>query len=537
MNFSKIPIFKRIKELDQLAKGILLCADDQAMIRDLSEKVKKELEKAAQMPLKIGLAGGTGVGKSTIINFLAGQNISEASHRRPHTDRIVIYHHENIEPVFHKDYAFFGSVISHNRDNIQHVILCDMPDFDSLITAHRKMVQDFVMELDLLLWVSSPEKYGDRAMFNLMDVLQKSSDNFCFVLNKIDQLNQEETQKAVGHFSFLLGEASLSGLSLFPVSAKDALESRDTPGAKGMDRLKQWIFKKRQEKELVTIKSKNLDQEIQALTQSLADHLESWSPDIIKNIIKQTHDELDLIEKKAQKEILNLIDPNLGEKIISILEKKQFCLWPVNVILPFVKRITQHDEPIISKQSTLKNSLTVIDRLIAKELIRFPGTHPDISLVRSFDQFIKKLYQSEDLINSLSWLSYGKKWGFFIKQWIYLCIPFIFFIFYMLGIERIEQIGQNLSLVFFLKGLVNIVFKIFTFNGLIALISLIVIESFISLRLAGTKTRDLIKIKDNIYNKLSEKTARHLLKNLNEHLKELEDNVNQAEEEYRLIKR
>ena len=44
--------------------------------------------------LVIGLVGGTGVGKSTLINALAGDAISTSSDRRPTTDRVIVYRHE-----------------------------------------------------------------------------------------------------------------------------------------------------------------------------------------------------------------------------------------------------------------------------------------------------------------------------------------------------------------------------------------------------------------------------------------------------------
>ncbi len=48
--------------------------------------------------LVITLMGGTGVGKSTLLNALAGGAIAQASFQRPTTRDPVVYYHEAIQP-------------------------------------------------------------------------------------------------------------------------------------------------------------------------------------------------------------------------------------------------------------------------------------------------------------------------------------------------------------------------------------------------------------------------------------------------------
>ena len=79
------------------------------------QKTQVILQKALQPgeALYIGILGGTGVGKSTLINALARKEISERSDKRPFTDRAVIYRHkdtprglEKISPCYAKTMLF-----------------------------------------------------------------------------------------------------------------------------------------------------------------------------------------------------------------------------------------------------------------------------------------------------------------------------------------------------------------------------------------------------------------------------------------------
>src|SRR5271166_2049029 len=49
--------------------------------------------------LVIVLMGGTGVGKSTLLNALAGGTVAQASFARPTTRDPVVYYHESVQPT------------------------------------------------------------------------------------------------------------------------------------------------------------------------------------------------------------------------------------------------------------------------------------------------------------------------------------------------------------------------------------------------------------------------------------------------------
>src|SRR5437879_7753038 len=84
-----------------------------------------------QPQLVIILMGGTGVGKSTLLNALAGGSIAQASLQRPTTRDPVVYYHESIRTDRLDPALQHCRLAPHDRPTLEQKILVDTPAIDS----------------------------------------------------------------------------------------------------------------------------------------------------------------------------------------------------------------------------------------------------------------------------------------------------------------------------------------------------------------------------------------------------------------------
>ncbi|MBW1817574.1 MAG: 50S ribosome-binding GTPase [Deltaproteobacteria bacterium] len=237
--------------------------------------------------LTAGLLGGTGVGKSTLMNALAGTAIASVSHRRPHTDRVLIYRHcetPALPPLSLGDVPW--QEILHQGDAVRQVLLCDLPDFDSLAGAHREQVLNFLEHLDMLIWVSSPEKYADASFYEFLDMAPKAHRNFTFVLNKVDILfagsppetAYEQLKSVADGFRSHIAGSGIPRPLIYPLSADEALAGGAPPSPwNQFEAFRQQLFLQRNVKQVTAIKAANLDVEVRTLASGLQREVENLS--------------------------------------------------------------------------------------------------------------------------------------------------------------------------------------------------------------------------------------------------------------------
>jgi hypothetical protein len=136
--------------------------------------------------LVIMLMGGTGVGKSTLLNALAGGGIAQASFQRPTTRDPVVYYHQSIRTDRLDPALRHCRLVPHDRKALEHKILVDTPDLDSTVLANRDKLLHILPVADIVLYVGSQEKYHDVIGWDLF-LQQRRRRAFAFILNKWDR--------------------------------------------------------------------------------------------------------------------------------------------------------------------------------------------------------------------------------------------------------------------------------------------------------------------------------------------------------------
>jgi hypothetical protein len=136
--------------------------------------------------LVIMLMGGTGVGKSTLLNALAGSPIAQSSFTRPTTrDPVVYFHHtvrsDRLDPALR-----LCRLVQHDRPGLEQKVIVDTPDLDSNDIANRDKLMALLPIADVVLYVGSQEKYHDKLGWDLFKE-QRRRRAFAFVLNKWDR--------------------------------------------------------------------------------------------------------------------------------------------------------------------------------------------------------------------------------------------------------------------------------------------------------------------------------------------------------------
>ncbi len=184
---------------------------DAARISGMTEELSQRLAvfhyKQLTSHLWVVLLGGTGTGKSTLFNAVAGKELSRTGVERPKTRGAIAYAHRHalIEENFPfpavrlnrggvaapKTMAADGApgrllLLEHDRDECYTFVLVDTPDLDSVEVENRRLAQHLYLLADMVLFLTSQEKYADEVPYRLLLQVVREQRPYFILVNKAD---------------------------------------------------------------------------------------------------------------------------------------------------------------------------------------------------------------------------------------------------------------------------------------------------------------------------------------------------------------
>lgn len=167
-------------------------ADRRALVETVRRYVLQRLREP-DAPVVAVLVGLSGVGKSTILNSLAQDAVSESGVVRPTTTRGVLW--------AHRDHAarYWTEFVGRVRDQIgpatdvvigddpltRHLTLVDTPPLESRPQGAAAAAEETLMFADICVFVTSAERYADAAPLRFLDAARARGIPILFVLNRL----------------------------------------------------------------------------------------------------------------------------------------------------------------------------------------------------------------------------------------------------------------------------------------------------------------------------------------------------------------
>ncbi len=175
--------------------------------------------------LLVVLVGPTGSGTSSVLNAIAGREVSRPGVLRPTTSRPVVwtradrarrYRHHGLPGVDDV------SVVPGEAPILDRLTFVDAPDPDSLVTDHAVAVAALVGVADLVVPITTPARYADAVPWDVVRRIHHLGIPAMPVLNRVR--DDREGRLQVGH---LCARAALDDVVIEP---DEVLRLRERPG-------------------------------------------------------------------------------------------------------------------------------------------------------------------------------------------------------------------------------------------------------------------------------------------------------------------
>jgi energy-coupling factor transporter ATP-binding protein EcfA2 len=200
-----------------------LMGDAEALLARAGERLRL----SSQHTIAV-FAGGTGSGKSSLFNVLAGAQFSPVGVLRPVTrePHACVWGMEGAGPLLDwleikPRYRYArSSALDEGERALTGLLLVDLPDHDSVLAGGSSEVSRLVGQADLMVWVLDPQKYADAAVHSRYLVpMAGHSSVIAAVLNQADLLAPEQAEDCLADLRRLLDSEGLHDARVVVTSA------------------------------------------------------------------------------------------------------------------------------------------------------------------------------------------------------------------------------------------------------------------------------------------------------------------------------
>ncbi|MFT4188717.1 MAG: GTPase domain-containing protein, partial [Aeromicrobium sp.] len=217
----------RASELPLEAEGVGAARELRAAIADqLSDYVVPRLVQI-DAPLLVVVGGSTGAGKSTLVNSIVGEVVTESGVLRPTTRSPVLAHHPDDAHWFQPDRILpdlprtdrpgnetYGLRLRASEHVPHGLAVLDAPDVDSIDEGNRNLAAQLLAAADLWLFVTSAARYADQIPW---DYLRRAAERSTSVAVVLDRTSPAGVVEVRGHLARKMTSRGLSDSPLFTV--------------------------------------------------------------------------------------------------------------------------------------------------------------------------------------------------------------------------------------------------------------------------------------------------------------------------------
>ena len=211
-----------------------------AMARQLDDYI---LPRSASVdnPLTIVVGGSTGAGKSTLVNTLLGEPLTQSGAIRPTTRHPVLLHRAEDEAALSPE-RFLPTLPRTRTSGMnagsqalpgldpkiaralipittsalpQGIALIDAPDIDSVSEENRTLAKELLSAADLWLFVTTANRYADAVPWELLHEAAARSIAIAVVLNRVPEGDEEGIENDLRR---MLDEAGIHAVLIHTVT-------------------------------------------------------------------------------------------------------------------------------------------------------------------------------------------------------------------------------------------------------------------------------------------------------------------------------